>query len=142
MRINDSKHFRAVAPDDRAILPPMGPIHVVRVPESLRRKRSAGKAKVHGEAHCRMCLRPREIRPLTRHHLVPQQWFMVQAEIVRDLRNCDACIVPLCRPCHDSVEGKKNRDGRKMLRRVLTQDEIAFCIAVRGKEWFDKAYPV
>jgi hypothetical protein len=88
-----------------------------------------------------MCQRTADVRPITRHHLVPQAYFLTYNEPFRGLRNCDACIVPLCRPCHDAVERHKNHDDRKMLRKVLMQDEIAFCIQVRGKAWFDKRYP-
>lgn len=144
MRIADSKHFRVeagLAPWESAPPPPVLLPKVSDVPESLRRKRNAGKAKAANEGRCRMCQRDAFVRPLSRHHLVPQQYFLRYSEPYRGLRNCDACIVPLCRPCHDSVEGRRNRDNRKMLRKVLMQDEIAFCIAVRGKVWFDRMYP-
>lgn len=94
--------------------------------------------KVAREGHCRMCLRHQSIRPLSRHHLIPQSWFR-QRGLVTRLRNAAANIVPLCRLCHDEVE--QDIGSRRMLRRSLTQEEVAFVIDVIGAAWFDRRYP-
>lgn len=94
-----------------------------------------------------MCLRPARVRQLTRHHLIPQSWFasVMRASCGGDwfalwrLMNADANIVPLCRPCHDLVE--VDREARVMLRRVLTVEELAFMIQVRGRVWVEHRYP-
>lgn len=107
------------------------------IPESLYRYYD----KVRAEGHCRMCLRPAAVRPLTRHHLVPQRWFLRQRHDRRWVayRNLAANIIPLCRLCHDDVE--HDLGARKMLRKMLTQEEIAFAWAVRGPEWLNHRYP-
>ena len=59
------------------------------------------------------------------------------------MRNANANIVPLCRPCHDLVEDRDpviQMHARVHLRRVLTQAEISFAIAVWGKDEFDSHY--
>lgn len=126
----------------------------LQVSESLLSKRDGGKLKVRDEAHCRMCLRPSAelrdlpdrpdaIRVMTRHHLVPKLWFR-KNPAWRELRDCDANIVPLCRPCHDLVELPEWFGGashRRMLRRLLTQAEIVFVIQTRGRRWLEKRYP-
>lgn len=108
-----------------------------QIPDSLFRWYD----KLRAEGHCRMCLRPDAVRPLTRHHLVPQRWFTHQKHDLRWAlwRNVSANIIPLCRACHDSVEHEW--DSRKMLRRLLTQEEIALAVALRGMDWLDHAYP-
>ena len=108
-----------------------------RIPESLIRHYD----KVRAEGHCRMCLRSMEVRPLTRHHLIPQRWFLRQRHDRRwaSWRNLSANIIPLCRPCHDDVE--HDLGARRMLRRVLTQEEIAFAVSVLGPEWLNRRYP-
>lgn len=98
--------------------------------------------KLKAEGHCRMCLRPAEVRPLTRHHLIPQNWWIASYahnNAARSLRNVATNIIPLCRPCHDLVE--RDVEERRMLRRVLTQAEVAFAIAVRGVHWLERVYP-
>lgn len=55
------------------------------------------------------------------------------------LRDAEANIVPLCARCHREVE--IDEWARRMLRKVLDQSEIAFAIQLRGKLWFDLAYP-
>lgn len=97
--------------------------------------------KLADEGHCRMCLRSEAVRPLTRHHLVPLRWFHKQRHDARwlRLRNVAANIIPLCRGCHDLVE--RDREARRMLRRALTQEEIAWAICVRGAAWLNTRYP-
>ena len=100
-------------------------------------------AKVMG-SHCRMCLRPWSVRPMTRHHLIPVSWFLKQPLALRLIRNAHANVIPLCRPCHDRVESRdwgERAEARRYLRRSLTQTEIAFAIAVRGVGWLNLEYP-
>lgn len=95
-------------------------------------------------AVCRMCLRSRKIRMLTRHHLVPESWFLKQPLHIRLVRNAHANIVPLCRPCHDRVDSRdpvERWESRRYLRRSLSQQEVAFAIQVRGRSWLDAEYP-
>lgn len=106
-----------------------------------RRRFWTDGAKVEREGHCRMCRRPSRVRPLTRHHLIPQGWWKAKGEEIGALRNAAANIVPLCRACHDDVESKNGAESRRMLRRVLTQTEIAFVIDVIGHAWLDRRYP-
>lgn len=111
-------------------------------PRSLRSPKLTA-TKMTGEGHCRMCQRPAHVRPLTRHHLVPEEWFRRQPVTLRRYRNAHANIVPLCRPCHDLVHDRDDPvPGRVLLRRSLTQAEIAFVIAVRDRAWLELAYPV
>lgn len=96
------------------------------------------------ETICRMCTRPREVRPLTRHHLVPESWFLKQPLPLRLIRNAHANIVPLCRPCHDRIDSREEYvrlEARRYLRRSLSQQEIAFAIQVRGRAWLNHHYP-
>ena len=127
------------------------------VSQGLRRNRAGGREKLRDEGRCRMCLKTaaevtasgqhvRGERLLTRHHLVPRTWWSYGTKRReerrsgwRRLRDADANIVPLCRPCHDLVES--DVDGRKLLRKVLSQAEIAYCIQARGQLWFDTYYP-
>jgi hypothetical protein len=124
----------------------------IRVSESLQHRRESGREKVRAEGHCRMCLRssaelsdlwerPDAVRIMTRHHLVPQHFINPEWKRFRD---CNANIVPLCRGCHDLVEmrGDNGRLHRRLLRRVLTQEEIVFILQVRGRKWLEKRYPL
>lgn len=114
------------------------------IPRSLRRGTPTGKEKARAEGCCRMCLRPARVRPLTVHHLVPQWWWKRVAPPYRSLCNANANVVPLCRPCHDLAESpdrEVRRAARLMVRRAMTQAEIAFAIACMGKTWFDDEYP-
>jgi len=117
---------------------------VAAMPESLRVARSANFDKCEAEAHCRMCLRHMKVRPLTRHHLVPLRWWKNIGLEWRGVRNCPNNIIPMCRACHDLVESSDEeirQEARRMCRRAMTQIEIAFAIATRGKEWFNHHYP-
>jgi HNH endonuclease. len=100
--------------------------------------------KIGTDPICRMCLRPGRVRQITRHHLVPDSWFRRQPDSLRTIRNAHANIVPLCRPCHDRVDSRdleERAEARRHLRRSLAQQEIAFAIQVRGREWLDENYP-
>lgn len=100
--------------------------------------------KLRCEGQCRLCLRRYDVRPLTRHHLVPVSWFVRQPLPLRGVRNAHANVVPLCRVCHDLVESRdpvERRQARRYLRRSLSQQEVAFVIAVAGRAWLDDAYP-
>lgn len=94
------------------------------------------------DALCRLCMRPGFI---TRHHLVPESWFLGQPEALRKIRNAHANIVPLCRHCHDQVDTAhpvaKERARRK-LRQFLLQEEVTFAIQVRGRDWLERQYPM
>lgn len=105
-----------------------------------RRRFWTDGAKVDREAHCRMCRRHKTVRPLTRHHVIPQEWWRMQGDEIAALRNAAANVVGLCRVCHDHVEVEDDT-GRRMLRNVLAQDEIAFVIDVIGRDWLDERYP-
>lgn len=133
------------------------------MPERSPLYRLAGKTKLSEEGRCRMCLTPRASRgerQLTRHHIVPQSWFSdriaragadlrlhadrdwlairdEQARI-RQLRDCDDNIVPLCVACHRAVES--DDAARAMLRKVLGSAEVAFALSTRGRAWFDLRY--
>ena len=116
---------------------------VVLPPESLSSPTQSAK-KFGTHSLCRMCQRRHSVRPTTRHHLVEDAWFRRQPEQLRRRRNAHANLVPLCRPCHDLIHAKdefERAQARRGLRRSLSQQEIAFAIAVRGKEWFDFHYP-
>lgn len=89
-----------------------------------------------------MCLRPQEGRPgsprwLTRHHVVPKSW-CDDHDIPFRVRDAEANIIPLCGSCHRAVE--RDEYARRMLRKVLTQAEIAFAIHLATKRWFDWRY--
>lgn len=82
---------------------------------------------------------------LTRHHLVPEHWFLRQPIHLRQVRNAHANIIPLCRDHHDLVESKHpvvQLEARRRLRASLTQEEIAFAIQIRGRAWLDQEYPL
>lgn len=105
-----------------------------------RRRFWTDGAKCEREGHCRMCRRPSHVRQLTRHHLIAQGWWRARGEDIAVLRNAAANIVPLCRQCHDEVE--HDVESRRMLRRVLTQEEVAFIIDVIGRNWLERRYPI
>lgn len=91
-----------------------------------------------------MCGRSSRVRLLTRHHIIDVAWFMRQPLPLKLIRNAHANIVPLCEQDHRWVHHRERSEriqARRHLRRCLSQQEIAFCIAVRGKEWLDTAYP-
>lgn len=104
----------------------------------------ATEHKMRAEGHCRMCLRPASVRPLTRHHIIPESWFLRQPMHLRVVRNAHANIVPLCRPCHDLVDNRdadEKKTARRGLRRSFSQSEIAFAVQVRGLDWLNATYP-
>lgn len=81
----------------------------------------------------------------TRHHLVPEHWFLRQPLPLRQIRNAHANIVPLCRFHHDLVESRHpvvRLQARRLLRARLVQEEIAFAIQIRGRLWLDLEYPL
>ena len=103
---------------------------------------------------CRMCDRPADVRPLTRHHIVPQWWFRDQAARARSRglepphwptkANVYANIVRLCRPCHDLIDHGPRHERlryRRMLRALLHPEELAFARRTRGQAWLDEEYP-
>ena len=115
----------------------------VELPSETLRSLMATSRKFQ-EPICRMCGRPGHVRPITRHHLVPESWFRRQPLSLRSIRNAHANLVPLCRPCHDLVDSRdedERRESRRFLRRSLSQQEISFAIQVRGREWLDFHYP-
>jgi 5-methylcytosine-specific restriction endonuclease McrA len=94
---------------------------------------------------CRLCLRSSKLRLLTRHHIIPHSWFLKQPLALKFVRNAHANIVGLCRPCHDLVDSQDpevRRQARVMLRKTLTQAEIAFAIQIRGRDWLETEYPL
>lgn len=113
--------------------------------------RDGGKKKCSDEGRCRLCERWWEQRAPTRHHLVPQSWFVGRRFVIGSsrlgskaldrylVRDVDANIVPLCSPCHTAVEN--DGEARKMLRKRLGAAEATYVIAMRGREWFDLRYP-
>lgn len=121
---------------------------VSEIPKSLRSHVPSATEKCKAEAHCRMCGRSDKVRPitlLTQHHIVPQEWWKHVAHHERHVRNANANVLPLCRPCHDeihSLDPTVRLPARSMLRRTFTQKEIAFVIACVGQPWLDKHYPL
>lgn len=115
----------------------------------LERRRTAHPTAIPGwllrwrdklsEGRCRMCLRESSVRPLTRHHLIPQWWWYKRGDPWPEYRNIAANIVPLCRPCHDDVE--RDEAARRMLRRLLGVDEVALVVTTIGQRWLDQTYP-
>lgn len=112
--------------------------------------------KLEDEKRCRLCLRPRNVRPLvehelagedvvrlTRHHLVPKWWAAdrIARGLLPDRRiiGCAANFIPLCRPCHDGVE--YDPAARRMLRAVMRPEEEEFVVRVAGRAWLDETYP-
>lgn len=82
---------------------------------------------------------------LTRHHLVPESWFLRQPFNLRQIRNAHANIIPLCRDHHDLVESRHpvvRLEARRLLRASMTQEEITFAIQIRGRDWLDSEYPI
>lgn len=107
-----------------------------------------GKRKLTAEKVCRLCGSEWTAwRVRTRHHVVPQSWFLgLEADDVRrGIAHAQSNLVPLCRPCHDEVDSRYpvvREMARRMLRLVMTQQEVAFVIALRGREWLDLEYPL
>lgn len=142
----------ATMKSDATLIPVRGEIGYIPKPgrkiTDLFHNGSSGRDKTAREGHCRMCQKPRHLcavgdqpATLTRHHLVPLRWFVRDGARYRAVRNANANIVPLCWPCHKLIEDK-DIFARRMLRRVLTQREIAFAVQLRGIQWLDRAYPL
>jgi hypothetical protein len=114
-----------------------------RVNPSLAENRMSGREKLLMEARCRIC---HERYDLSRHHLVPHSWFLAEEnESLRQVRNANANIVPLCVSCHRIVDGVNapvsRLKKRSALRRALGSNEIAFILQVRDRDWLDEHYP-
>jgi hypothetical protein len=106
------------------------------------------EVKVLGEGRCRLCGNPHEHtmvgKRITRHHVVPESWFLGQPVSLRLIRNAHANIIPLCRDCHDKVDSKHpvvREQARMRLRPLMTQQEVSFVIQVRGRDWLEREYP-
>jgi len=101
--------------------------------------------KVRAEGKCRFCGRPWSVRRATRHHVVPQSWFKKEGVAFRASMNDGRNVIGLCRPCHDRVDlpgdAEERLKARRELRVTMTQAEVAFAIAARGKRWLDRNYP-
>lgn len=111
--------------------------------------KGAVTAKLKAEGACRLCRRDARVRPLTRHRIVPGRY--------RGRYTPPNCV-PLCRPCHELVDGwnrlegpmvtAERRSARRMLRAALWPVEVAYAIA----NWpvgqpgelltFDDLYPI
>lgn len=124
-----------------------------RVNPSLANNVSSGRDKLSQEGKCRICGwahrdalgQPVTTDRLTRHHLVPQAWFLRRKEELKILRNANANIVPLCDTCHSIVDGREpvlKLKKRAALRQALYPNEIAFILQIRGRPWFDHHYPL
>lgn len=118
-----------------------------RVNESLAHNATSGRTKVALENRCRACGWTPPIRygHLTRHHLVPQAWFLQRKQELRLLRNANANIVPLCRRCHEIVDGRDpvpRLQKRAALRQALHSSEVSFILQIRGRQWLDAHYPL
>lgn len=112
--------------------------------------RNAGRMKLTEENRCRLCERLSSVRPLTRHHLVPKAWFQSRTFVLVTaygtkpvarylVRDVDANIVPLCAPCHATLE--VHDEVRRMLRKRLASQEAAYAVSLRGQPWLDAIYP-
>lgn len=113
-----------------------------RVNPTLSDNSTSGRTKVCSEGCCRLC---RSGENLTRHHLVPQAWFVQRKLELKVLRNANANIVPLCRACHEVLDGREpvpRLQKRSTLRERLYSNEVAFILQVRGKDWLNHHYPV
>jgi 5-methylcytosine-specific restriction endonuclease McrA len=116
----------------------------VRLPDASLTSTKLTPTKMSAEGRCRKCGDAAHERPLTRHHLVPESWFLGQPIALRQIRNAHANIVPLCRPCHDQVDSKHplvRERARRFLRGTFSQQEIAFIISVIGRSWLEENYP-
>jgi hypothetical protein len=85
-----------------------------------------------------MCQRAWDVRPPTRHHLVPYSERRRVTKI-NDPRN----IIPLCRPCHDLIDNRNplQRIARAMLRSLLRVEEASFAAGWMGSGWLLSRYP-
>lgn len=92
--------------------------------------------KVVAEGRCRLCERLWDVRPPTRHRIVPGR---------HGGRYVARNIVPLCRPCHDLIEA--DASARRMLRARLWPGEVSYGLRhwptvtaagrpINGFDWF------
>ena len=114
----------------------------VQISVGLRDNRMSGREKVLMERKCRICPTKDD---MTRHHLVPLSWFFSEEGAhLRNIRNANANIVPLCEECHRIIDGVRDPVGRLQKRAALRErlgaNEVAFILQVRGQAWFDKEY--
>lgn len=134
----------------RMVTHPRELAHAPRMPDVSLIHPIGGKRKLMSETVCRMCERQwvnASCHPLqrTRHHLVPQSWFLGVSNEFRAIRHAHANLIPLCRACHDDIETKNvviRLAARMRLRGRMTQQEVAFAIALRGLVWMNREYPV
>lgn len=119
-------------------------LRVIGIPKSLLSHQPSSAEKCRLEGRCRMCGRSAKVRQLTQHHVVPLEWWRDIALEYRSRRNVNANIVPLCRPCHDEVDhwSERRLPARSMLRRTMSQQEVAFAIACAGLPWVEENYPL
>lgn len=122
--------------------------HIPRRPDDSLIYPLGAKEKLEREIICRQCgLTWTMRRRRTRHHLVPQSWFLGfdPDHAMRALVHARSNLVPLCRDCHDKVDSRHpvvRGWARARLRLVLTQQEVAFVIAVAGRSWLEREYPL
>ncbi len=137
--VEDRTPKRLLSPNEKRTL------RVANIPKSLTSHHPSAVQKCKAEGQCRMCERREVVRQLTQHHVVPIEWWTHVALPYRHVRNSRANVVPLCRPCHDDVESRVDSvrlPARSMLRRTMSQQEVAFVIAVVGQPWLDARYPL
>lgn len=96
--------------------------------------KAAVDLKFKAEGRCRLCLRPRAVRALTRHRVIPGR--------IRGPYTPANCV-PLCRPCHEMVDHwdpSIREPARRMLRACLWPSEIGYALG-RSAYWFNRWYP-
>lgn len=113
-----------------------------QVSTSLTKNFASGRLKISQEKKCRICPSKQN---LTRHHLVPQSWFIGRPDEIKAIRNANANIVPLCESCHRIVDSVRDPVGklkkRAILREALGTNEFAFIIQLTSRQWLDEHYP-
>ena len=88
--------------------------------------------KLSSESQCRLCRRSAKVRKLTKHRVVPGRlpW--------RGKYHFEN-VIPLCDPCHRSVE--RHEEWRRMLRLAMWPLEVAYGMRLMGDD-FDRMYPL